>query len=172
MSNQCDARHNGGIADRSRLCRNRIRRGQSAVEFAMIAPVALMLMLLGVQYALIGQAALSVSQGASALARYAAINPGAFGTNGNGPVAVSGAAQNLLSSTILTSTKGTSDLTITISSISAATGQATTSTPTLGDQLTINVSYKANNKIALPNPFLGLVTFPTTLASSASQMYE
>ncbi len=55
-----------------RPLRKRASRGQSAVEFAMISVLALVVMLIGIQFALIGQAAVAVSQGSSALARYAA----------------------------------------------------------------------------------------------------
>ena len=46
----------------SPLLRNRISRGQAAAEFALIAPVVILVMLVGVQFALIGQAALALSQ--------------------------------------------------------------------------------------------------------------
>ena len=59
-----------GVAG-SRRWRNQVGRGQSAVEFVLISVVVLMIMLVGVQFALIGQAALAVSQGSSALGRYA-----------------------------------------------------------------------------------------------------
>ena len=84
--------------------RSRISRGQSAVEFALISVLALAVMLLAIQFALIGQAAVAVSQGSSALARYVANNPGALGTN-NGSLkasALPASVQNLLSSSILT----------------------------------------------------------------------
>src|SRR5258708_21349287 len=79
--------------------RSRISRGQSAVEFALIATLVFAVMLVGVQFALVGQAYLAVSQGASALARYAAVNPNAFGTY-NGTASVPSAALALLSPTI------------------------------------------------------------------------
>ncbi len=168
MVNRTDPKRDVGITGNSRrLRRNRISRGQSMVEFALISTVALMIMLVGVQFAMIGQAALAVSQGASALARYAAVNPGTMGTNGT--VALNDAMKQLLSSSILTNSGA--DLTVTISSYSGTT-TTTTSSPGYTDRAVINVSYNATSKIALPNPFMGLVTFPTTLSSSDSQMYE
>ncbi len=151
----------GGIARRS-------SRGQSAVEFALISTVALMVMLLGVQYALIGQAALAVSQGSSALARYAAVNPG---TVSSGKASgLPAAARQLLSSSILTN--GGGDLTVTVASLTGS-GAVETSTPVASsDQVSITLSYDTTSKIALPNPFLGLVQFPGTVAASTSQMYE
>jgi len=149
-----------------RLRRGLISRGQSMVEFALISTVAMMVMFVGIQFALIGQAALAVSQGASALARYAAVNPGALGTNGT--VTLPTAAQQLLSSSILTN--GGADLTTTIASYTGTTTN-TTATPGYTDRVVITLSYSAASKIALPNPFFG-IQFPSTLAASDSQMYE
>jgi Flp pilus assembly protein TadG len=168
MVNRSDPKRDVDITGSSRrLRRNRISRGQSMVEFALISTVAMMIMLVGVQFAMIGQAALAVSQGASALARYAAVNPGTMGSNGT--VALNDAMKQLLSSSILTNSGA--DLTVTISSYSGTT-TTTTSSPGYTDRAVISVSYNASSKIALPNPFLGIVTFPTTLSSSDSQMYE
>jgi hypothetical protein len=127
-------------------------------------------MLVGIQFALIGQAALAVSQGASALARYAAVNPGTMGPNGS----VSGgslptAAQQLLSSSILSN--GGADLTVTVASYTGTT-TTTTSTPGYTDRAVISMSYNAASKIFLPTNTLLGITFPTTLTSSDSQMYE
>jgi Flp pilus assembly protein TadG len=173
-----------GNAAAYRSPRLRMGRGQSAVEFALISTFALFLMLIGVQYALIGQAAVAVNQGSAALARFAAANPGnvtAGGKNsGNGTVAIpSGSAlAQLLPSSILTSTTTgsgkkavtTPDLTVTIASTSAAGG--TTNTPKFGDQVTITFNYVATSKLALPNPFLFGLTFPTNLSASSTQMFE
>src|ERR1700722_4431422 len=93
-----------------RPCPVRIGRGQSTVEFALVSVLGLVLMMVGVQFALIGQVALSLSQGASALARYAAVNPGSFGTE-NGPASLPTPAAALLSPTI-----NDSKLTVTIHS--------------------------------------------------------
>jgi len=156
-----------GIRTASRRLRSGlISRGQSMVEFALISTVAMMVMFVGIQFALIGQAALAVSQGASALARYAAVNPGALGTNGT--VTLNTAAQQLLSSSILTN--GGADLTTTIASYTG-TSTTTTSTPAYTDRVVITLSYSATSKIALPNPFFG-IQFPTSLSASDSQMYE
>ncbi len=158
--------------------RSRISRGQSAVEFALISVLALAVMLLAIQFALIGQAAVAVSQGSSALARYVANNPGALGTN-NGSLkasALSPAVQNLLSSSILTNSAN--DLTITVNSFTG-TGATEAGTPVpTADKMVINLSYVTTSKIAVPNPFLRIpplfpgITFPATVAASDSQMYE
>lgn len=137
----------------------------------MGATVALAVMLIGIQFAIIGQSALAVSQGASALARYAAVNPGSLGTD-NGSVSGSAlptAAQNLLSSSILTNSG--SDLTVTIASYTGTT-TTTTSSPQYTDRVVISMSYNAANKIVLPSSTLLGISFPTTLTASDSQMYE
>ena len=159
----------------------RVSRGQSAVEFALISVFALAVMLIGVQYALIGQAAVAVSQGSSALARYAASNissTGALGTN-NGTVsgsALPAAAQEVLSQSILTN--GGSDLTVTVKSYTS-TGATESGTPIpQSDQLVVTLSYATTSKLAVPNPFLALppvfpgISFPATVGASDSQMYE
>lgn len=160
------AKQNANLTGYPPRHRSRSSRGQAMVEFALIAPVAMVVMLLGIQFAMIGQAALAVSQGASAVARYAAVNPGVVGPNGT--VTLTTPIKQLLSSSILTN--GGNDLTITIASYTGTTTTTTTS-PQYTDRLTLSISYNATSKIALPNPFLG-ISFPTTLNASDSQMYE
>jgi Flp pilus assembly protein TadG len=157
--------------------RNRVSRGQSAVEFALISVLALTVMLIGIQYALIGQAAVAVSQGSSTLARYVASNPNSLGTN-NGSVkgsALPVGVKQLLSQSILTN--GGDDLTINVTS-TTGTGAAETDPPKQGDQLLLSLSYVTTSKLAVPNPFLAVpplfpgITFPGTVGASNSQMYE
>jgi Flp pilus assembly protein TadG len=147
---------------------SRVSRGQAMVEFALISVVALAVMVLGIQYALLGQAALAVSQGASALARYAATHPATVtsGTASGLPTA----AKQLLSPTILTN--GGGDLSVTVASL---TGTGATETGTIvpqSDQVKITLSYTTTSKIFLPSTTLLGATFPATLASTDSQMYE
>lgn len=135
-------------------------------ELALITPVVIIVMVIGVQFAMIGQAALAVSQGAASLARYAAINPGTIGPNGT--VSLTSTMEQLLSSTLLSN--GGSDLTVNIASYSGTT-TTTTSSPQYTDRLTITLTYNTQSLIAVPNPFLG-IRFPTTVSASDSQMYE
>jgi Flp pilus assembly protein TadG len=152
-------------------------RGQSAVEFALISVFALAVMMIGIQYALIGQAAVAVSQGSGALARYAASNASALPTT-NGTVKGSGlpaSMQQLLSQSILTNSGN--DLTVSINSFTGS-GATEKNPPAQGDQLVISLSYVTTSKIAVPNPFLAMpplfpgITFPGTVAATDSQMYE
>jgi Flp pilus assembly protein TadG len=140
----------------------------------MIAPLAIVLLVVGVQYAIIGSAALTVSQATSSLARYAAANPGAMGTNGS--ATLTPAAKNLLSPSIC-SDATCSNITLTINSYTGSPPTQTNS-PQQTDQMVITVKYDATSKLALPNPFLAVppifpgITFPTSLTYSDSQMYE
>lgn len=133
-----------------------ISRGQAMVEFAMVLTVALMVLLLGIQYALIGQAALALNQVAYQGARYASVNPGA--------------SQSTITSYMLqvgspTITKGNGQyLTITVN--------PTTTPRTFGQTVTVNLSFDDSGQLFLPNPFLGVITFPTTLTSQESAMSE
>lgn len=161
-----------------RPLRKRASRGQSAVEFAMISVLALVVMLIGIQFALIGQAAVAVSQGSSALARYAASSVNnSLGTY-NGSVAGSAlppAAQQVLSQSL--NTNSWNDLTVTVSS-KTGSGGTSSNPPNQGDQLTITLSYVTTSKLALPNPFLAVpplfpgITFPASVGATDSQMYE
>jgi Flp pilus assembly protein TadG len=151
--------------------------GQSTVEFALGATLALVVTIVGIQFAIVGQAALAVSQGASALARWAAVNPGGLGTyNGSATMPLPTGAENLLSPTITTSsTSGgttTYDLSVTVASYAGNT-TTTTSTPVPAqDRVVISMSYNAASKIVLPSNTLLGISFPTTLSASDSQLYE
>lgn len=145
------------------------------VEFALLSSLAMIVMLVGVQYALLGQAMLAVSQGASAIARYAAVNSAAAvgGKTGNGTITLNGTAlQNLLSPTICGGS--CSNLTATIVSNQGNTNTPDTTTPAFGDTAIVTLSFDAQSAgtIALPNPFFGLPTFPKKLVATDSQMYE
>jgi len=138
------------------------------VEFALGATLTLVVMLVGVQFAIIGQAALALSQGASTLARYAAVHPGTVSSGAASLLPTP--AQNLLSPTILTGSP--SDLTVTVSSLKPD-GTPETGTPIQGqDQVIINLSYNAAQKVVLPTSTLLGISFPTTLTASDSQLYE
>jgi Flp pilus assembly protein TadG len=161
------------------LCGSRLTRGQSMVEFALGATVALAVMLIGIQFALIGQSALAVSQAAEALARYAAQHQGALGTyNGKATMPLPAEAENLLPSSITsTSTatvKGkpvtTYDLTVNIASYAGSTNN-TTNTPVQTDRVVVSLSYNAANRIVLPSTTLLGISFPSTLTASEAQMY-
>jgi Flp pilus assembly protein TadG len=158
-------------------------RGQSMVEFAMISALVFAVMLLGIQYALIGQAAVALSQGTSALARYVANNPGALGPNNGSGIkggSLKAAQQEVLKEMLPSSiqTNGLNDVTITITSNTASGATEKGNIVPQSDQLIITLQYDATSKLVLPNPFMAIppifsgITFPTAVSASDSQMYE
>ena len=175
FSHQCT----GGRAAASRPLRprNRVNRGQSAVEFAMISAFALAIMLVGVQYALIGQAAVAVSHGTSALARYVSSNSGNYLANGTIKAsALPLAAQQVLPQSLMTN--GGADLTVTVNSYKGDGVTAEPNPPQPGEQVVITLSYDTTTKLAVPNPFLAMppifpgITFPNPVGATDSQIYE
>jgi Flp pilus assembly protein TadG len=173
MINPFNARKNASVTEgalspcESRAQRNgRMSRGQSAVEFAIVATLALALMIVGMQFALIGQVYLACSQGASALARYAAVKPNSFGTY-NGTASLPSDASALLSPTI-----NDGNLTVTINSYKAGTTTATSSPQATVDYAVVTVNYNAANKIFLPSSTLLGISFPTSLSAQDQELYE
>jgi len=134
-------------------------RGQAMVEFALIATIALIVLMAGIQFAIIGQAALAVSQASYVAARSAAVNTSV--TNAN----ISSLVSNQLSPTI---TAPANALTVNMTTAGDAT---CVPTRTFGCQVSVTITYDATSKLALPNPFLG-ISFPTTLTSTQKMMTE
>ena len=139
-------------------------------EFALISTLVLVVMLVGNQFALLGQAAVALNQGSSALARYASENPGTVGgPTGNGAVTLTPPMKALLSPTI--GSNGWGDLTVNIISYQGNTNTVTT-TPGFGDRLLITFSYATQSKIFVPNNSLGFVSLPNTLTAANTQLYQ
>jgi Flp pilus assembly protein TadG len=135
----------------------RLRGGssaQSVVEFAFALPVVLMLLLVGIQFAIIGEASLALGQVNYQGARYAAVY-----TNST-QAQVQSYMLSVASPTI--AANGGAYLTSTLSPAPPCT---------YGSSVTVSVSFNANSLMALPNPFLG-INFPTTLTSSESAFCE
>jgi len=176
MLNRSDEREKKVVAGPSRA-RSRISRGQGAVEFALISSLSLIVLLLGVQFALIGQTALALSQGASAIARYAAVNEPLGGVSATYSGAPNAAMQNLLSSSL--STNSWNDLTVTVAFYKGGTASTTTTTPVATvDRAAVTLSYVTTNKLIFPNPFMQIpgffpgVNFPTALGAQDQALYE
>jgi len=157
--------------------RNRISRGQSAVEFALLSVFALFMMVVGVQYALIGQAAVAASHGSSALARYATSNLGNYLANGSVKASTLPlAAQQVLPQSLMTN--GGADLTVTVNSYKGDGVTAEPNPPQPGEQVVVTLSYDTTTKLAVPNPFLAVpplfpgITFPNPVGATDSQIYE
>jgi len=129
-------------------------RGQAAVELALITPIVLFVMLVGVQYALIGVAALGLGQADYQAARYAATH--------------SSASQATVQSYMVS---------VASPIISAGSGQYLTTSLSpappcsFGSTVTVSVTFNASHLLALPNPFFG-IPFPTSLTNSESAFCE
>ncbi len=176
MVNRTYAKQNAGVTGRSpQPYKIRVSRGQSMVEFAMVSVLALVVLMITIQFAMIGQAALALSQGASAIARYAAVNESTMGSSFSGPPNT--AMQNLLSSSI--GTNSWNDLTVTVAFIKGGTAGTTTTTPVpTVDRAAVTLSYVTTNKLIFPNPFMAIppffpgVNFPTALSAQDQAVYE
>jgi Flp pilus assembly protein TadG len=176
MFNRSNTKQNAGVTGCSRRPRAiGTSRGQSMVEFAMVSVLALVIMMVCVQLALLGQTALALSQGASAIARYAAVHESTLGASYSG--APNAAMQNLLSSSLASNSWG--DLTVTINSYAGGT-TTTTTTPQQGiDRAAVTLSYNTTSKLILPTNFLavhpyfpGFSPFPAALSAQDQELYE
>ena len=156
MEKRVDIAAKGRFAMVDALVR-RLRGGsnaQSAVEFAFALPIVLITLVVGIQFAIIGEAALALGQVNYQGARYAAVNTGADQT------AVKTYMLSVASPTI--SANSGTYLTATLSPAPPCV---------FGSSVTVSLSYDAAHLLALPNPFLG-INFPTTLTSSESAFCE
>lgn len=120
-----------------------------------MAPVAIVVMLVGVQFAIIGFTALSLGEVDYQGARYAAVN--------------STYSQSQVQSYMLS---------VASPLISAGSGKYLTMNMSpappcsYGSTVTVNVSFDINHLVVLPNPFMGVVSFPTSLSNSQSAFCE
>jgi len=132
-----------------------VSRAQAAVELALIAPIVIVLLVVGVQLAIIGDAALALGQVDYQGARYAAVN--------------TSASQSAVQSYMLS---------VASPLIAANNGSYLTATMSpappcaYGSSVTVAVSFDISHLVVLPNPFLGMISFPTTLTNSQSAFCE
>lgn len=143
-----------------RLVNRTFRSGQAMVEFALIASIALIVLLVGIQFAIIGQAALAVSQGSYYAARYAAVQTDT--TSGN----IQSRVSSQFSPTI-TSPSGA----LTVGMTTNATDPSCGPPRVFGCTIQVQVGYNATSKIVLGNSFFG-VSFPRQLNSTTQMMTE
>jgi Flp pilus assembly protein TadG len=141
------------------------RGGQAAVEFALVLIVAMIVLFVGIQMAVIGQAALALGQMNYQGARYAAINNSS--TCGD----VAAYMQSIGSPTVTKNgvqcgATGGVDVTMTC----PASGGACT-TRSFGDPVQVSLRFDATSLLFLSPSFLG-VAFPTTLTSTETAMSE
>ena len=131
-----------------------MRRAQAAVEFAFLTILVIFLLIVGVQFAMIGNAALALGQMNYQGARYAAVNPNADQT------AVTSYMVSVGSPTV--TTNNGANLTVTLTPNTART---------FGQPVTVSVVFNAASLVVLPNPFFG-ISFPTQLQSTETAMTE
>jgi hypothetical protein len=149
----------GGALARPRTLIQRTT-GQALVEFTLSATVLLLLLFGAIQLAIIGGAALSVTQYAYAGVRYASIN-GA--TCSNPPCSTSS-----LGSTIKSSVSPSPF----INDSGLSTPSVSPGTVSSGQQITVTVTYNLSTgqKLFLPSMFG--ISLPTTLSSSESMLVQ
>jgi Flp pilus assembly protein TadG len=140
------------------------RNGQAMVEFALIATLALVVLLVGIQFALIGQAALAVSQASYLGARFASVNTNALQADVIAQINAQG------SPTITTPANA---LTVTMTCLDSANASIACAAPRpFGEQVSVNIRYDATSKIFLPSNTLLGITFPTNLTATENAMTE
>jgi uncharacterized protein (UPF0333 family) len=174
-----------GVA--GRLCLRDRPKGQAAVEFALVLTVAMIVLFVAIQFALIGQAALALGQMNYQGARYAAVNTCATASQ---------VADYMCSVGSPTITKNSgSNLTVTLNGSAGSIGSSGCTAPSstdvqpdsstgkcsdgsspraLGDSVIVSVSFDmagAGGILFLSSPFMG-VSFPTTLSSTETAMSE
>lgn len=139
------------------------RRGQASVEFVMMATVLMIVMVVGVQFAVIGKVSLALAQMTYQGARYAVANEGC---DGNGCSGISAGNQSVRAYMLAVGSSvfnnNSSLLTVTVTPAAPRTfGRATTVSSTFTLPGTV---------LFLPNPFVGLVHFPTQVSTSQVEM--
>ncbi len=142
--------------DARRIGRETYRRGyggQTLVEFALVIPIFLLLMLGVVQMVVVGGAALAVNQAAISCARYASLNP-SFAQSSVGTYLTSTASP-------LISDSGLQPVVLSPAAVPRATGTA----------VTVTVSYNLQTKLFLGTTFFG-VTFPSQLSVTQTMASE
>jgi Flp pilus assembly protein TadG len=134
-----------------RVCER--HQGQTLVEFSLIIPIFLLLMLGVVQMVVVGGAALAVNQAAISCARYASLNP-SLGQISVGAYLTSTASP-------LISDSGLQPVVLSPSGVPRVTGTA----------VTVTVTYKLQSKLFLGTTFFG-VTFPSQLSVTQTMASE
>jgi hypothetical protein len=162
-------------------------RGQAMVEFALISTVAMIVLLVSVQIAMIGGDAVDLGHMNYQGARWAAVNACATPAQvlqyilsvGSPTVTKSGGSCGTQLSMTLTDSIG-GPATYTGSTCTTPTVVTGCANPrTFGTPVTITLSFDASKAIflygaggATNKPWMGLINFPTTLTSTESAMAE
>jgi hypothetical protein len=169
------------------------RRGQAAVEFALVATVAMIVLFVAVQLALIGEDALALGQMNYQGARWAAVNTCATHAQvvqymlsvGSPSVTESGGSCGTQLKFIITddlgtdSSPGISGSTCTTPTPTSCAGSPAPTSRTFGNPVKIQVNFDATKAIflygaggATSKPWMGLINLPTTPTSTETAMAE
>lgn len=146
-------------------------KGQAAVEFALVLVIAMIVLFVAIQMALIGQAALALGQVNYQGARFAAVNPSDTCDQ------IASYMQSVASPTITKNgfTCGTNCNTastgVTVCMTCPGVSGGCQTPRAFGSSVEIDLAYDASAQLVLPNPFLG-VHFPTSLYSQETAMVE
>ena len=160
-------------------------RGQAMVEFALISTVAMIVLLVSVQLAMIGGDSLDLGQMNYQGSRWAAVNACATPAQvlqyilsvGSPTVTQSGGSCGTQLTMTLTDSNG-GPTKYTGSTCTTPTPATNCASPrSFGTPVTITLSFNASQAIFLngkggTGPFLGLISFPATLTSTESAMAE
>jgi len=148
-------------------------RGQAAVEFALVLTVGLIILVVAIQMALVGETALALGQVNYQGARYAALHQCATAAD------VAAYMTSVASPTLSGQNCG-ANMAVTVTDINGSNSASGScgapgcaGTPrTFGSQVTVAVVYTIPaSQMFLPNPFLD-ISFPATLSSSEAVMSE
>jgi hypothetical protein len=150
-------------------------RGQAMVEFALVAGIAMIILFMAVQFAMIGQVALALGQMNYQGARYASTHPGCF--DSGACVGADAGKQNIrdymlsVGSPVFNANSGN----LTVSCLPVIVG---TTPRAFGTSIKCTASFTLPSSVLfLRNPFMSLypgfgIKFPTQLNSSETTMQQ
>jgi len=134
----------------------RVRRGQALIEFALVLPLLLILLLFIVQYGIIYRTAISLTNLSREGARYAATSPGLD----------SDIVQRVQDSR--PATLNSTDIMVKVTPDEGDTTRVRGS----GAEITVTISYDMSKKLFLPATFLGAHIFATTYTTHSTFAVE
>jgi Flp pilus assembly protein TadG len=144
--------------------------GQAAVEFALVLIVAMIVLFVAIQMAVIGQAALALGQMNYQGARYAAINTTATCTNVADYMRSVGSPTVTKAGVRCDGTGGVS-VVMTCPASGGGTCPTTGTGRAFGDPVQVSLTFNATSLLFLSPNFLG-ISLPTTLTSTETAMSE
>jgi hypothetical protein len=154
-------------------------RGQAMVEFALVAGIAMIILFVAVQMAMIGQVALALGQMNYQGARYASTHPGCGDKtfNGGSCIGADAGKQNITAYMLAVGSpvfnSNSSNL-----SVRCTPDPGTTTPRAFGTSITCTAAFTLPSSVLfLPNPFMSLypgfgINFPTQLNSSETTMQQ